>query len=572
MRVAAGPLRVWLITGLLLLYFYLAVGSLVGDSPTMDEQNHIARGLAFLRTGDPRLSLEHPPLVNALSAIPLLTLPGLRLPTDHPSWERREGWYEFADLFMWQYNHDVARIVFLARIPIVFLAMALALTAFRFGREMWGALSGPAALVLVLFEPNILAHGRYATTDLGGTLFTFLATYLLWRLWQVVDHWDWRRWVAATLAVGLAFGSKFSALGFVPIWLLLALLPLYSSSPRSGPVGRLRATGRRLVQLLTAGLGALLIVWAIYGFEWGNFKFFSEALQPFNVSRGPMPTFWAGIEQIALVSSGGRPQAFLLGRFSDTGFSLYFPIAFLLKTPAVIILLLFISAYLLLKTPATRRPAIFLLLAAAGFYAVTMQSALNIGYRHALPALPYLLVLISGLAAPALRAESTKRRTTPRDVAVPALGVGLAVLLISAIVVYPHYLSYFNPLVGGPANGYRLLTDSNVDWGQDLLRLNSWMADNNVDSVKLGWFGSADPDYYGIAHEPLPGVGRDRYFRLWWSPPFNTESPEPGVYAVSASSLSETPLRVEEKTVYSWFRAREPDARVGYSILIYVVP
>ena len=75
----------WLITPLVLLFFWLAVSSMVGDSPTMDEQNHLARGLAFLRTGDPRLSLEHPPLVNALSALPVLTLPNIQLPTDDPS-------------------------------------------------------------------------------------------------------------------------------------------------------------------------------------------------------------------------------------------------------------------------------------------------------------------------------------------------------------------------------------------------------------------------------------------------------------------------------------------------------
>ena len=83
--------RVWPVVAAVLLFFFLALDSAVGDSPTMDEQNHIARGLAFLRTGDPRLSLEHPPLINGLSALPLLTMPELRLPTDHPSWERREG-------------------------------------------------------------------------------------------------------------------------------------------------------------------------------------------------------------------------------------------------------------------------------------------------------------------------------------------------------------------------------------------------------------------------------------------------------------------------------------------------
>ena len=82
--------RLWTVVVLVLLFFYLAVNSLVGDSPTMDEQNHIARGLAFLLTGDPRLSLEHPPLINSLSALPLLTMPELRLPTDLPFCELLE--------------------------------------------------------------------------------------------------------------------------------------------------------------------------------------------------------------------------------------------------------------------------------------------------------------------------------------------------------------------------------------------------------------------------------------------------------------------------------------------------
>ncbi len=98
-------------------------------------------------------------------------------------------------------------------------------------------------------------------------------------------------------------------------------------------------------------------------------------------------------------------------------------------------------------------------------------------------------------------------------------------MLLVSLWVHPHYLIYFNPVAGGPANGYRLLTDSNVDWGQDLLRLKSWMVEHDVESVKLGWFGTADPDYYDITHEPLPGLGRDRYFRLWWEPPFNIVYP-----------------------------------------------
>ena len=561
----AAQRHVWWVVGALLLFFFLALDSAVGDSPTMDEQNHIARGLAFLRTGDPRLSLEHPPLINGLSALPLLTMPELRLPTDHPSWERREGWYEFADLFLWQYNHDVERIVFLARLPIVFLLIGLALAGYRWAAHLWRGAAGPVALTLLLFEPNLLAHGRYATTDLGGTLFTFLATALLWRLWQEPGRWNWARWAWAALAVGLAFGSKMSALGFAVVWGGLAVLPLYPTGVRRAAQG----AGWRLAQLAAAGGAALLVVWALYGFQWGAFAFISPELTPLNRWAGPMPTFWAGVEQIALLSGGGRAQSFLLGRFSDTGFVAYFPVAFAVKTPLVVLAAVALAAVLFVRDRRTRRRALFLLLAGALFFGLTMTGALNIGYRHALPMVPYLLVLAAGLGG----AEARERRLLGRLALPPRRVAGAVALLTVAVAlwIHPHYLSYFNPIAGGPANGYRVLIDSNVDWGQDLLRLRGWMSDTGVSRVRLGWFGTADPGYYAILHEPLPGLGRDAFFRLWWDVPFDPAQPEPGVYAISATSLWETPLRPEEKRVYAWFRARQPSARVGYSILIYDV-
>lgn len=558
----SGPTRVWPATAVLLLFFFLAIDSLIADSPTMDEQNHIARGLAFLRTGDPRLSLEHPPLVNSLSALLLLTMPELRLPTDHPSWERREGWYEFADLFMWQYNHDATRVTFLARLPVVFLSLGLALAGYHFARELWGAAAALPALAFLLFEPNLMAHGRYATTDMGATLFSFLATFALWRLWRHSGYWNRSRWMVAALALGLAFGSKLSTLGFLPVWLLLALLPLY---PMTGKRGR--AVLRRVAQLVSAAAAALVIVWLIFGLEWGLFSFVTDGLAPLNRWAGPMPTFWAGLEQAALLGSGGRAPAFLFGRFAPGEFPLYFPVAFVVKTPLILLALIVFAAVFLLLNRKTRRRALFLLVTSVGYYTLAAQSALNIGYRHVLPALPYLLVLAAGLASPALR----RKTGTPRVFPAGLVYGSAAALVAVALWIHPHYLSYFNPAVGGPANGYRVLTDSNVDWGQDLLRLRVWMGEHEVERLKLGWFGSADPNYYHIAHDPLPGLGRDAYFRLWWEPPFDPAQPQPGIYAISASSLWEPPLRVEEKQIYAWFRARQPDDRVGYSILIYDV-
>lgn len=552
-------LQQWWYVPVIWLFFFLAVSSLVGDSPTMDEQNHVGRGLAFVRSGDPRLSLEHPPLTNAISVLPLLTMPEIRVPFDHPSWELQPPdvyWYLFAEQLFWHYGNDVTRMIFLARLPIVFLTLGLALVGFHFARLLWQRPSAPLAFVLLLFDPTILAHGRYATTDLGGTLFLFLATLLLWRLWRHAT-WAWDRWLPAALGMGLAFGSKLSALVFVPIWGIVALLPLF-------PQRDTRAAGRRLLQLVTAGLASILVVWAIFGFEWRAFRFQSAWLAPLNAAAGPMPTFWAGIEQVLLLSGQGRGAAYLLGNFSSDGFVAYFPVAFLAKTPLATLLALPVALALLLAWRLTRRRALFLLLPVLLYVGVTMQSNLNIGYRHLLPTLPFVYLLISGLACVEWGKTAVVSRLIRLMPAVAAVGV-----VIAALWIHPHYLSFFNQAAGGPTNGPRLLLDSNVDWGQDLLRLQRWMDAQQVERVKLGWFGTADPAYYGLDNEPLPGFPRSEYLSQWSPPPFNPTAPTPGVYAISVSNLWELPL--PDSGVYAWFRQREPDARIGYSIWIYDV-
>lgn len=554
----------------ILLYFFLALDSMLGDGPTMDEQNHIARGLAFLRTGDPRLSLEHPPLVNVVSALPLLTLPHIRLPTDHPSWDRPEGWYEFADLLLWEYNDDVTRMVFLARLPILFMHVGLALVGFHFARKLWGSRSAFVAFLLLLFEPNHLAHGRYSTTDLGGAAFLLLATFLLWRFWSSPTR-PWVNWVLAGVGLGLAFGSKLSTLAFVPIFAIMALIPVEIQQPGAT---YWRATLSRLLKLAAAGLLALLVLWAIFGFEFKPFFFQSPYLTFLNEVNGPMPTFWAGVEQIAGFAGRGRGSAFLLGDFSDTGFLAYFPVAFLTKTPVAVLLLLPVAVVLLLRDAHSRIKALFLLVPTLLYFLLSMFSALNIGYRHLLLITPFIMLLISGLvrhqSKPFDGLPATSRDGQRRIY--PYLYYGLILtVLVSDLLIHPHYLSFFNWPAGGPQHGYNILVDSNIDWGQDLLRLKRWLDEQGVSSVNLAWFGSADPGYYDIPYRPLPGLGRDEFFRLWWDVPFNRLNPEPGIYAISVTNLWELPLRQEEKGVFAWFRDREPDARIGYSILVYEV-
>jgi hypothetical protein len=143
------------------------------------------------------------------------------------------------------------------------------------------------------------------------------------------------------------------------------------------------------------------------------------------------------------------------------------------------------------------------------------------------------------------------------------LGGLLAWHAASALRIHPHYLAYFNELAGGPANGYRLVVDASLDWGQDLKGLKAWMDRNAVPRIKLSYFGTADPEYYGIQCDQLPGY-------MPPPPPKLHRSVRPGdVVAVSATNLQGVYLDPEVLPLMELLRARRPVAMIGYAILVY---
>jgi len=547
---------------LLLLIFVQTLGSARLKSPTMDEQNHIARGLAYLRTGSLRLSVEHPPLVNALCALPLLLRPQIKLPLDHPSWQSG-AWYAFADEFLWQANAaDVDCIVFLARLPVIGLMLLLGASVYRWARELGGGWAGLLALFLLACDPNILAHARLATTDLGVTAFSFLAVYALWRVLQRrpgsqpgETSGKWRENVPpllspgakrkgererglggegllAGIALGLALTAKFSALLLCPLFLILVLWQAIT-----------RRTLRPFLALIAIFVLASCTLWAVYGFEVGPLSAGGLSL--------PAPSYLRGVQAILRRAEGGNP-AFLLGHYSTTGWWYYFPVAFLIKTPIPTLLLLLVSLVLTARRRTWNRD-LFLLLPMATFFGVNLFSRLNIGYRHLLPVLPFVFVYVS-----------------QKPVFCRKTGFLLLLVwcLVSALLIYPDYLAYFNELAGGPANGYRWLVDSNLDWGQDLPALRRYVETQGLTQVYLSWFGSARPEHYSIPYRPLPGYPLHQGDAETFA--FNPYHPAPGTYAISATNLQGVAL--PDHDTFLWFRRHQPAASIGHSIFVYEVP
>jgi hypothetical protein len=246
-----------------------------------------------------------------------------------------------------------------------------------------------------------------------------------------------------------------------------------------------------------------------------------------------------------------------MGRLSQEGWWYYFPATFALKTPLALKVLLVLGFFVRPKAASGWAPWV-LWWPVVVYLIVTQTRGLNIGHRHLLPLHPFLFAAAGGCAAWAL--AHPRRRLL-----LPAVSVLAAWYAFSSLRVYPHFLAHFNELAGGPAGGYRYLVDSNLDWGQDLKGLAEALRERGIPAVKLSYFGSADPEYYGIRGEMLPS-------QMLPPPKSVTHRVEAGdVVAISATNLQGVYLDPALQPFLADLRARTPLFTVGHAIFVYRV-
>ena len=175
------------------------------SSQTSDEAAHLLAGTTYLRTGNFRMYPGEPPLMKELAALPLLLL-DLDVPVAREG--ERPAAFKLGRIFVHENRVPNDTILFLARLPMLLLSLLLGWAIFGWGRSLFGARGALLALALYVFDPNIVAHSCLVMTDLGATLFMFLALYALW-CWS--EQPTPRTLLLAGLASGCAFASKFTA-------------------------------------------------------------------------------------------------------------------------------------------------------------------------------------------------------------------------------------------------------------------------------------------------------------------------------------------------------------------------
>jgi hypothetical protein len=563
--------------GALLLYVALAVSGMGSQSASFDEPIHLPPGYAALTLNDHRMNPDHPPLVRLIAALPLLFL-DVTLDQDDHAWRTSRPW-EFGKRFLYRWN-DADALLFWGRLPIVALGVALGAAVFAWTRRHWGLPAALTALLLYATSPDMLAHGRIVTNDLGITLFLFLAILAFERVCERVTP---ARVVGAGVALGAALAAKFSAAALLPMLAALAVAITLGREPLRLELGTprdLHARGTKLgvLALVIGAMGALavVVIWASYGFRSelaidpaANAAFDWSVLDAAHpVPREALllarrlhllPEAWVWGFLHFVVHAESRP-AFLLGAYSETGWWYYFPVTFAVKTPGGLLVLLAVSILTLRRTRASWRSEAFLWIPVLVYLGLTMTRSINIGHRHLLPIEPFVFAAAGRVARLALPSGRP-----PRAAWAAAVALLLGWQAVSTLRVHPYYLAYFNELAGGPRNGYRLLVDSNLDWGQDLPGLKAWMERNAVPRVTLCYFGTADPAHHGIRASRLPG---------YQPPPPSTltRAVKPGdVVAVSATHLQGVYLDPALLPLMEALKARRPLATIGYSILVYRV-
>jgi 4-amino-4-deoxy-L-arabinose transferase-like glycosyltransferase len=499
-----------MVVTLLLIISFQILHAIHGQSLTWDEADHIFAGYETWRTGDFGLNPEHPPLVKGLATLPLLAL-DLKVPPLQNRFFKDEAYLDGRELlFRNQPAYSPRFLTFLVRVPTLLFTLIAALLVFAAGCEMFNVETGLVALFLFTFEPNLLAHGAYVTTDMAASCTIFATVYALWRY---VQRPSLGRLLVVGVAAGFALAAKHSTVLLAPILVVLILGERIGGLVTRRP--RMREDSVRLVGVLAATvLIAVGILWAFYGFRY-NARPAPLALAPtlvqYTAPLAPreahgilfaarwhlLPESWLfGLTDVRTMAND--MPSYFFGRVYNHGIWYYFPAVFLIKSTLAELALLALTLFAVARGWLRNYRALWFLCAPPLLYLLfAMGSHLNIGARHILN----LWVFAAVIAAAG--AVTLARRSRGWLVA-----VGILLVCHAATTAYaaPNYMAYANEAFGGPAKTYKYLTDSNTDWAQQLVATSDYVREHKIHDCWIAYFAAPFllPSDYGIPCKRLP--------------------------------------------------------------------
>jgi len=529
---------------------------------TWDEPEHLAAGMQLIDKHIYTYDQQHPPLARLAMAVGPYLAGARSFGEPGPSGEQ-----EGRDLLYRTGNYTL--LLTLARIGMLPFYVVLLGATWWWSKHVYGVGTAYIATLLLIATPPLLGHAGIAALDVPGAALCTLAFYCLLRWLQT--H-TWKHALLTALAAGLAVATKLSALPFIGLvaatWSVLALINASSAPQPATTISRWAAQSISIFGL------SLLVAMFCYGY---SFRMIVDDAHPNNTALNyllgyqgmfrdfvyaiarhvPMPVgferlTWS-IEALSKHNTEGH-LSYLLGSFSNTGFRDFYVIALLVKTPIPLLLLGVAGLLFMLWQLASRRGQLigvqqrWVHAAPAVAFVVllvfcSVYSHINIGVRHVFVLYPLLCIAAAALTVK-LWQKFNSRLTR-------SILIALVLLQASTLFAsYPDYLPYFNAFAGDHPE--KILIDSDLDWGQDLQRLEHRLNVLHVGKFGFVYRGSAD-----VIGEHLPGV--------WMVQPFN---PATGWIAASIYARD----TVSQGQAFAWLKQYQPVERIGKSIDLYYIP
>lgn len=542
-----------LVVILLSVIWFLNILSIRHKTKTYDENRHYRYGSQILQFNSDRFDDSKMPF-SCLNAIPWQVIKSLKLDKLIIESASRDGWTK-QKLIEW--DDSRARLVFgvaTGRFVTILFSLLLAIYVYKWSKELYGIVPGLFSLVLYTFAPNIIAHSRLVTSDLYATVMITISTYYFW---QFIKFGGWNRAALSALTLGLSQLAKYTCVYLYPIFLLTLLIKYSNYLFRLIIAKNLKGLMKCSKSFSKFALFFLVVSILIIniGFLFnksftplGEYKFktdlFKSIQSKFILKYLPVPVPYPYLEGLDWVkfnervgkgfTNMGFPNIYLLGKLQQQkkgedfkGFKGYYFYAFLFKVPIAIQLFILFSiiAYVVNRKKYNFLEDELFLMCPVLFFTIYFNFFFRaqIGIRFFIVVFP-LLYVFCGSFFKNWETFSLKFKS--------AIIFLVIYLIISVLSYFPHYLSYFNEFVWDRKQAYKILADSNIDWGQ-----NRWY---------LAKYKEKHPDVY-----------------------INPEYPVAGRIVLRINNL----VGVFDSEKYRWLRENfEPIDHIAYSYLVYDIP
>lgn len=477
---------------IVLVLFSVNVSSMFKKSMTYDESDHLEFGKKILTEKRIEPSMQKMP-VTALNVIPVYILEKINI------------------------KLSLGKKLVISRISTIFISVILALFVFLWAKNLYGRKAAFFSLLLYSFCPNLLAHSRLTTNDVYCASFMFLAAYFFI---QYLKQPLAKNLILCASLTGIAQVSKYTALMLFPFFILLFLTSLIPGLKSHIKHASVKKTLVHMILFLFIVIGVINLGYGFRGISVTRFIPLPEAY---------VEAFLIGMKYNA--AGEGHALIYLMGQLSPHGFWYYYFICLLFKMPLAVFIFAVISLLLLkkfwVKNPIDEMAFLLIPLGLLVFFSFFCTA--QIGIRYLLPAFPFFYVSSGKIVS---------YRTKKYDRYCKAGLAGLLVwFIISSFSFYPHYISYFNEIIGDRKNMYKYLADSNVDWGQNGNYLHEYIQ-KHKDKEKISVMPSQPTD---------------------------------GLVLININHLVGIFPTITNK--YAWLRENhKPVGHIGYSWLIYRLP